>query len=375
MLTVLVNGAVRNIGQDSSIAEDGRRLKSLEIDYIGIDLNAADRVTYQYMLEGQDREWQEAGPRGEAFYTNLTPAHYRFRVRATNGTGKWTDLRVPLLLTVRPAFYQTTSFSVLCAFGLAVSLWLLYQRRVQYLTSQVQQRMEARAHERLRIARDLHDTLLQGIQGLVLRFHYATEQIKNDDAARDMLRVALSRADQVINEGREKVRELRSDKPRSQELAGQLAELTEIMQAETETPISLVTRGEARPLNLAVLEEIFSIAREALTNAVRHAAAKSIKLELSFERRLLRVVCIDDGKGLGLDVIKAGFKKGHYGILGMRERAMKLGCTLTLASSPGAGTRVEAGVPAKRAYVDKAPFIGFSILDRVSLLIHPERHS
>lgn len=373
--TVLVNGSPRKLSENAAINEDGRRLKSLEFDYIGIDLDAADRVTYQYMLVGQDREWQDAGTRGQAFYTNLAPREYHFRVRAANGTGKWSDLRLPLILIVEPAFYQTSWFACLCALAMACVLWILYRRRVSYLTTQMRQRVEARAHERLRIARDLHDTLLQGIQGLVLRFHYATEQIKNDDAAREMLQIALGRADQVINEGREKVRELRSLKSTARDLSEQLLELTEAVQPETDSRISLTRKGEVRRLQPLVHEEIFSIAREALSNAVRHASAAIITLELSFERKHMRIACIDDGLGLSPEVAAAAAKRGHYGIVGMRERADKLGCKLNVYSAPGAGTRVEISVPAKRAYLDETPSGGYRLLNRISLLFNPGSRS
>jgi signal transduction histidine kinase/ligand-binding sensor domain-containing protein len=367
--SVLINGSGRTLDSRGALGEDGRRLKSLEFDYIGIDLNAADRVTYQYMLDGQDHEWQDAGTRGQAFYTNLSPRQYRFRVRATNGTGKWSELQTPLTLTVRPAFYQTTWFAGLCALATALGLWILYRRRVHYLTTQMQERVEARAHERLRIARDLHDTLLQGIQGLVLRFHYATEQIKNDDEARGMLRVALSRADQVILEGREKVRELRSDQNEGRDVQALLLEIVEALQTETESRIDLTGRGEPRPVTIFVQEEIFSIAREALTNAVRHAFARNIVLEVSFERRFFRIACVDDGRGISPDILAAGSKAGHYGIVGMRERAAKLGCKLVLTSNAGLGTRVEVSVPASRAYVDAAQSRRMRILQRLWLLI------
>jgi signal transduction histidine kinase/ligand-binding sensor domain-containing protein len=373
--TVLINGAVRSLGDVPSVAEDGRRLKSLEFDYIGIDLNAADRVTYQYKLEAQDREWQDAGTRGQAFYTNLAPGIYRFRVRATNGTGKWNELQSPLTLRVKPAFYQTAWFAVLSASTLLAVLWIIYQKRVDYLTEQARQRVETRAQERLSIARDLHDTLLQGIQGLVLRFHYATEQIKNDDAARDMLRIALSRADQVINEGREKVRELRSGKGVSRDLPRQLLELAETLQTETDCSIEFIAKGEGRVLTVAAQDEIFSIAREALTNAIRHASATKINLELSFEKTQLRMICMDDGEGLNPEIAKTGSKKGHYGLLGMRERAARLDCELLLWSSQGAGTRVEIIAPAHKAYAGKIPFLRLRALDRLSLLVHPDSKS
>ena len=170
------------------------------------------------MLEPQDKDWQDAGSRRQAVYTNLAPGPYRFRVRAASGTGPWSELTGGPRLILNPPYYQTSWFYAMCALLLGAALWLVYELRVRQLTEQVRGRSEERARERVRIARDLHDTLLQGIQGLILRFHFATEQLPKNEPVRAMLSAALDRADQVIREGREKVLELRSEIATSAEL-------------------------------------------------------------------------------------------------------------------------------------------------------------
>jgi signal transduction histidine kinase len=153
----------------------------LEFDYIGVDLSSPDGVTYQYMLEGQDREWQDAGGHRRAFYTNLPAGGYRFRVRAASGTGARSELPAPIELTVKAPFYRSEWFYLLCAVPVIGPVWLIYRWRLKQITARVRLRLKEPAQERIRIARDLHDTLLQGVQGLVLRFRFATERLPPED--------------------------------------------------------------------------------------------------------------------------------------------------------------------------------------------------
>jgi signal transduction histidine kinase len=164
-----------------------------------------------------------------------------------------------------------------------------------------------------------------------------------------MLRTALTRADEVINEGREKVRELR-ERTSSRDLLEDLAHVANVLQIEGETPITLLVEGEPRILFTMVQEELCSIAREALTNAVRHSGAAQIEVKIQFDAKHLRLCCSDDGCGMDAEVLEAGFKWGHWGIVGVNERASRLGCNLEVRSAPGAGTKIEVGIPAKSAY-------------------------
>jgi signal transduction histidine kinase len=163
----------------------------------------------------------------------------------------------------------------------------------------------------------------------------------------------LSRADEVINEGREKVRELR-ERTSSRDLLEDLAQVANSVQFEGETQISLLVEGEPRLLLTMVQEELCSIAREALTNAVRHSGAAHIEVKIHFDNKQLRLCCSDDGCGMEPDVLEAGFKTGHWGIVGMNERASRLGCKLEVRSAPGAGTKIEVAIPAKSAYATGA---------------------
>ena len=347
---VFVNGNPTQQTGTAPLFADALHLKTVEFDYSGIDLNSPERVTYQYLLEGQDKDWQDVGTRRQAYYTNLSPGKYRFRVRAATGTGPWNELRSPVSLTVTPAFYQNTWFRLLCLLLICVTLWLIYRARLKFLTLQMQERLEERARERVRIARDLHDTLLQGVQGLMLRFHFATEQLASDEPVRAVLRDALDRADEVIQEGREKVRELRAEAAPAAELETHLRKVASALENDGTQQIDLRVHGEPRVLHPTVSDELYCIGREALTNAVRHAQATRVVLELTYDVKELRLSCTDNGRGVSPEILQAGFKEGHWGMLGMHERANNLGGKLALASTPGAGTELQISLASHKAY-------------------------
>jgi signal transduction histidine kinase/ligand-binding sensor domain-containing protein len=348
--SVVMNDVVQPMSDDGSFEIGSRQLKKLEFGYIGIDMISPDRVVYQYMLEGQDKEWQNAGDRRQADYTNLPPGKYHFRVRAASGTGPWSELPSGPQLILNPPYYQSTWFYLLCFVSLVVLLWVIYRLRLRQLTEQMQQRLEERARERVRIARDLHDTLLQGVQGLVLRFHFATEQLPEAEPARAMLYAALDRADQVIREGREKVTELRAEASSPAELQRYLSKTAAALQMDGPGRISLLVKGEPMSLHAAVQDELCFIGREAMTNAVRHSGAKEIVVELAYEAQQLQLQCRDDGCGVSQEMVRASVRQGHWGIIGMRERASGLGCTFDFSSTVGGGTVVTVRVPAKKAY-------------------------
>ncbi len=365
---ILLNGSPLPLANTATIEDGSRRLKTLEFDYIGIDLNAPDRVAYQYMLEGQDKDWQDAGSRRQAYYTNLPPGRYKFRVRAATGTGPWSELAVRPQLILKPPFYESTWFYTICALLMCAVLWLLYRVRVRQVTERVRGRLEERARERVRIARDLHDTLLQGIQGLVLRFHYATVQLPEGEPVRAILSAALDRADHVIKEGREKVTELRTDISAAAELERHLRRTVEALEADIPSKVRFLVSGEPRALQTAVQDELYSIGREALTNAIRHSGAKQVLMELTYGAQQLSLRCHDDGCGVSADSVKSSLDQGHWGIIGMRERAKSVGCKLEFLSTVGVGTEVAVRVQARSAYVySKTPGRWYRVVRALSI--------
>lgn len=321
------------------------RARNLQIDYVGISLASPQRVTYRYKLDGEDSRWQEAGTRRQAFYTSLSPGNYRFHVAAAIGDGRWTELELPTDIVVPPAFYQTTWFIVASIISLIAALVIGHEVRVQHITQRVRDGLEQRAAERVQIARDLHDTLLQGIHGLMLRFHFVAEQIPESAPARSLMEEALDTADRVLDEGRNRVRSLRSDKLSAADLASRLAQVGTELNWDHSVQFSVTTEGSQVALHPIVEDELFMIGREAVANAFRHAGASRIVVEINSDGRAMRLRCRDDGRGIESSMLQQAKRNHHWGYVGMRERAEKIGATLECWSAPGQGTEIMVTVP------------------------------
>jgi signal transduction histidine kinase len=325
------------------------RIANLQIAYTATSLTVPERVRFRYKLEGQDKEWLDAGTRREAFYTNLDPGSYQFRVIACNNDGVWNETGTVLHFVVLPAFNQTVWFRILCIIALAGCLWLLYLLRLKQATAQVQQRLGARLEERARIARELHDTLLQGFQGLMLRFHAVMKTIPDDHQARNLMENVLDRADEVLLEGRERVRDLRQDEISANELPHMLAACGEELGRDHAIRFSLSVLGTQQPLDPTVGFEAYRIGREALTNAFQHSRSSKIEVEITYDHSRVGLRVRDDGVGINHDVLHRG-RVGHWGLPGMRERAQKIGSQIKIWSQDGAGTEIELTIPAAVAY-------------------------
>jgi signal transduction histidine kinase/ligand-binding sensor domain-containing protein len=322
---------------------------NVQIDYSAGSYSVPQRVRFRYKLEGSDRDWQDAGARREAIYTNLGPGHYRFRVIASNNDAIWNNTGAAIDFTITPTFYQTKWFYALCALlGLGV-LAVLYRLRIEQVRAQTGRLLGARLAERERIARELHDTLLQGMQGLIWRFQAATNRIPPNEPARTLMEQSLERADKLLSEGRDKVKDLRAAETDRSDLAEALTTEAEQLALAHPTEFRLNVEGTRRDLHPIVREEAFFIAREALGNAFRHSGAKHIEVEASYGEAALCVRVRDDGRGISADVLARG-KPDRFGLLGMRERAQKLGAELQILSRPSIGTEIDLRVPAKVAY-------------------------
>jgi signal transduction histidine kinase len=230
---------------------------------------------------------------------------------------------------------------------------LLYWLRMQQMAARLESRLQERLQERERIARELHDTLLQGIHGLTLKFQAAKEAIPKSEPARALMESALNRADEVIAEGRDRVKDLRSHEPGALDLPQALMRVGEELAEDYPADFRIVVEGASRKLHPLVGEETYRIAREALFNAFWHSRAKSIEAEVAYDRKLLRVRVRDDGVGISQDILDTGGRDGHFGLAGMRERARKLGAHIDIWSRPDAGTEVELRVPGAMAYRER----------------------
>jgi signal transduction histidine kinase/ligand-binding sensor domain-containing protein len=327
--------------------------RDLEIDYTALSLVAPQKVQFRYKLEGRDRDWQDVGNRRQAYFSDLPPSTYRFRVIASNNSGLWNEQGATLDFSIAPAYWQTNWFRALCLLGAALGVWALVWLRLRQVAARVRRQLEERMAERERIARDLHDTLLQGVQGLLLRFQVAAERIPKGEPAREMLDRALERADEVLDEGRARVKDLRAPVGGVLKLPQAVARIVEQLAPPDASPFRITVEGAVRELDPIVREEVLLVAREALTNAFRHAKPTRIEAEITYADDGLTVRIRDDGQGIDPAVLREG-RPGHFGLLGMRERAKKIHARLGIWSKPGAGTEVEIRVPATIAYRQSA---------------------
>jgi signal transduction histidine kinase/ligand-binding sensor domain-containing protein len=325
-------------------------IRDLQIDYTALSLVAPEKVRFRYKLEGYDRDWHEADIRRQAFYTNLPPRNYRFRVMACNNNGVWNETGTYFDFTIEPAYYQTIWFRVAGLIVFLLLIGVIYQLRLQQVARQVRGRMEERLEERERIARDLHDTLLQSVQGLILKFHAVLKQIPSDTPAHNALERTLDHADEVLAEGRARIQNLRVNPVSLSDLPAAFRSIAEEASQGRETIFKTVVEGHVRNLHPLVLEECYSIGREAIINALTHSEGQHVELELTYDSRQFRLRVRDNGQGIDPKILEEGGRPGHWGLQGMRERAQKIGGQLRFWSRPETGTEVELIVPGATAY-------------------------
>ena len=330
---------------DPSSIELPARTQSLLIDYTATSLLIPQRVRFRYRLDGIDSEWQEAGTRREALYSRLPPGQYRFRVIACNNDGVWNETGAVLHFAIPPAFWQSTIFFALCGIAAAALLWLLYRVRLRQVTQQIKSHLYARVSEREQIARGLHDTFLQGVQGVLLAFHTATKHLEMDSPSQERLDQAFRQSAQVMLEGREIILNLRGEGTNLDELSHSLSLIGAEFSKNQPAAFKMVVSGHSCSLNPIVRDEVYRIAREAITNAFHHATAGKIEVELIYGTHQLLLRIRDDGTGIDPAILRAGFREKHWGLPGMRERAKLIGAELDLWSQPRAGTEWELRIP------------------------------
>jgi signal transduction histidine kinase len=344
-------------------ARPGLRLpphvRNLLIEYTAISLVVPGNVKFRVMLEGQDKGWREVVNQRHVQYTNLAPGNYRFRVIACNNSGVWNEQGASLEFVIPPTWYQTNWFRAACFAAFLAMIWGIYALRVRQLAAQFSMRLEERVSERTRIARDLHDTLLQSFQGLLLRFQTVYELLpQRPTDAKETLASAIGRTAQAITEGREAVQGLRASTVERNDLAAAITTFGEELTAQASaggTPpgLRVDVEGTSRTLHPIVRDEIYRIASEALRNAFRHAEAKQIEVELRYDQRQLRLRVRDDGKGIDPNFLAEG-RAGHFGVHGMHERAKLIGGKFSVWSARDSGTEIELSIPAARAYAEFA---------------------
>lgn len=349
----------------SSISADGRSYpdpvsltlrpgsSNIDVNFAVLSFVQPRQVKVRYRLEGYEQTWQDSGTRRQAFYTNLPPGRYRFQLAAANVAGVWTRAGTAAVIDIPPTFVQTRWFLLLCLLLAAGLLWLLYRIRLAQVAARVRAGLEERLGERERIARELHDTLLQSVQGLVLRFQSVANKLPSDGIARARLESALERADEVIAEGRSRVQDLRNaDRPTS--LPEQLEERARSTAFDPPVPIRIIVEGKPRLVHPVVAAEIVALADEALFNVARHARAREVDITVRFTTRQLGVEIRDDGVGIPTEVLEQGERPGHFGLVGMRERAERIGGIFSVESAEGMGSTITTTLPARLAFADQA---------------------
>jgi signal transduction histidine kinase len=331
------------------------RTHDLQIDFTALSLVAQDKVHFKYKLEGQDHDWREVVNTRGAQYTNLAPSSYRFRVIASNNSGVWNEQGASLEFSIDPAYYETRWFRALSAAAFVALLWAAYRLRVGHLHHQFDMTLEARMSERTRIARELHDTLLQSFHGSLLRLQTVSLLLpERPIEAKGKLDSALEQAAGAITEGRDAVQGLRTSTVERNDLALAISTLGEELEKDPmnhgRATFRVAVDGQARDVHPIVRDEIYKIAAEALHNAFHHAQATQVEVEIHYRDDQLRLRVRDDGKGIDAAVLSSLGLEGHYGLRGMRERAALIKGKLAVWSEVDAGTEVELCVPGGNAY-------------------------
>ncbi len=331
------------------------RTRDVEIDYTALSFTVPQKVRFRYKLEGRDTDWEEAGTRRQAFYTDLRPGPYRFHVIACNNDGVWNNDGAAVNFNVAAAWYQSGWFRSSIAAAILLMLWGIYQLRLIRLAHQFNIRLEERVGERTRIARELHDTLLQTFHGLMFQFQAASNLLlRRPDEAKKSLDDAIVETKKAIAESRDAIQGLRSEPMVKGNLAELLAstsrELADANESEHQPVFDLIEEGERQTLSPVVSNDICRTALELMRNAYQHAHARRIEAEIRYGDSMFRLRIRDDGQGIEPKVLKEGGRLGHWGLRGTRERADRIGARLEVWSEPGKGTEVQLLVPASVAY-------------------------
>jgi len=321
----------------------------LTFTYAGLSLAVPERVRFRYRLDGFDHEWSEPVSARSTVYTNLGPGQYRFRVMASNSEGAWSGSEATVAFAIAPRIWQTVWFQMAAVLTTVMAGAALYRLRVHQVARQLNRRFEERLAERTRIAQDLHDTLLQGFVSASMQLHVAASHVAEGSQARSAIDHVLQLMSRVLEEGRNAVRGLRAPATPDDDLERAFCRVQQELPVPPHIGFRVVVEGRPRPLHPLIRDEVYRIGREALANAVRHASAQTIELELDYAPAQLRLLVRDNGSGIDEQVLRSG-RDGHWGLSGMRERADRIGGRLKVWSRAAAGTEVELTVPGHAAF-------------------------
>ena len=323
---------------DSVTLEHGQA--SFAIAFASVNFDRGSEARYRYRLVGLDKRWNEIEQSQAATYTTLPTGFYTFQVQVATGTGGWFEPGARVDIRVLPAWWNTWLFRLVCIGAVVVSFILFHRYRMQKIGQDYKIRLEERLRERTRIARELHDTLLQSFQGLILSFHTSVQRLHPEEPARQAMERTLDDAQQAMLEGRDSLLGLRFGYEASLGLEGSLSLLLEALRANSHVTFTLKSTGSLPACSESIPRELLAIAKEALRNALTHSGATEVEVCLQQSTSDLQLRIRDNGCGIGPQELRQGGLNGHWGIVGMRERARQIGGSLSVANLKDSGTEV-----------------------------------
>jgi signal transduction histidine kinase len=337
---------IENVTIDDQPAPSGNSISigpnhtRLSLHYAGLSFVAPARVRYRYRLDGFDPKWIDAGARRVAYYTNIPPGRYTFRVLAANNDGVWNDTGAALEVRVQPHLSQTWWFRTLLGLAILLLGYQIYRMRVR----NVELRFNAVLAERTRIAREIHDTLAQDIVGISVQLELVSRLLGSSiDAARTQLDTARSLVKSSLTEARSSIWNLRSATAGADDLPARINRAVTQAAANGPAKLRFQVRGTYRAAPDAVEDQLLRVSQEAVNNAVHHSGASMIDVTLGYDTQAVKLSVDDDGRGFTYD--PAGFVPGgHFGLQGMQERAAEIGGVLHIDTQPAKGTRISLHV-------------------------------
>jgi signal transduction histidine kinase/ligand-binding sensor domain-containing protein len=326
-------------------------IDNLEIRYTAPSLLIPERVRFRYFMEGLDKGWMDAGDRRMALYSRVPPGKYVFKVIASNDEGLWSESARTVSIDIPPSFIQSVWFQILCGLVTLLLLSLVYVVRFRQVNAQIRAQIYGRVAERERIARELHDTLLQGVLSASIQLDLAEDQLAEDSPLKGLVQSVLATLRHVIEESRMALRGLRLEDVENNDLAKAFQRVKLEFPHKDAVVFRVAAQGTPRAVRTEIRNEIYRIGREAVVNAYLHSEAAAIEVEIQYARTQLSLLVRDDGRGIDSSILQQG-RDGHWGLSGMRERSQRIGATLKLRSRPGAGTEIELVVPGQLAFED-----------------------
>ena len=346
---------IRSVVADGTLLDAAKALTvphgthALRFEFTAVVLADASRAKFRYQLSGVDAGWQTAGDQHEANYSNLRPGKYVFHVIASNEDGVWNTDGATMEVTIPPAFYQTPLFAVIVCAVLLLLAFLAYRRHIGQVRRTLTRQMLERHAERERIARELHDTIFQDMQALLMVVRAHRESSASTQGS-GMDR-AIENAEGALVKGRERIEKLRNMEEPGVDIQARLHDMIDGLPDGCASKLHVQCRGSAWPLSSDVADEIAWIAREAVLNACAHAKASVIEVSIVFSRRHLMLAIVDDGIGIAVEILSGAMHSGRWGLQGMRERAASVGARFCIENIEAGGTRISIKVARSRRAV------------------------